>query len=176
MSASSTPPEWSDIRRVGPPVARYQGTLLAGGVLWLMPLVFLPAAVLSLGRDLSFAGLMAVMGLVTAAPLLASWRQTVDLFPRHLATQKWGRTRTIAYADIEAIRSGRRAQSGLGSRAGLIEQRYLDVRLRDGETITFIEMARHEHLAQALSEGLAAFREGNALGAAVASRGGRGGN
>lgn len=174
MSASSSPPEWSDIRRVGPPVARYQGTPLAGGVLWLMPLVFLPAAVLSLRRDPSFAGLMAVMGLVTLGPLLASWRQTIDIFPRHLAWQKWGRTRAIAYGDIEHVRSGKRAQSGLGSRAGLIEQRYIDLRLRDGETVTFIEMARHEELARELSDRLASFREGAALGAAAGAKGGHG--
>lgn len=122
------------------------------------------------------AGLMAVMGLVTAAPLVAAWRQTLDLFPRHLIWQKWGRARTVEYADIEGVRSGRRAQAAQGSRAGIIEQRFLDLRLRDGETITLIEMGRHEELAEKLSESLVTFREGAALGAAAASKGRRDGN
>jgi len=174
MSAPHDPPAWSDSRRSGPPLARYRGSPLAGGVLWIFPVVFLPAAVLSLGRDLSMAGLMAVLGLVTAAPLVAAWKQTLELFPRHLVWQKWGRSRTVAYADIEGVRSGRRAQAAQGSRAGIIEQRFLDLRLRDGETITLIEMRRHEELAEKLSESLAEFREGAALGAA-ASRSGRDG-
>jgi hypothetical protein len=171
MSASQIPPEWSDVRRAGPPSARYHGTLLAGGVLWLFPVVLLPAAALSVGRDLAFAALMAAMGVVTATPLVASWRQTVDLFPRHLVWSKWGRARSVAYADIEATRSGTRAQAAQGSRAGLIEQRFLDLRLRDGETITWIEMSRHEELASRLAENLAIFREGSELGAAARARG-----
>ncbi|HWO12222.1 MAG TPA: hypothetical protein VNN80_22155 [Polyangiaceae bacterium] len=171
MAAPPLPPDWSDARRSGPPLGRYQGTPLAGGVLWLAPLVLLPAAVVSVARDGSFAALMAGMGLVVAAPLVAAWLQTIELFPRHLIWRKWGRTRAVGYSDIEAIRSGKRAQAAQGSRAGLIEQRFIDLRLRDGATITFIEMGRHEELARRLSEALAACEAGDALSAAARARG-----
>jgi hypothetical protein len=169
MSTSPIPPEWTEAQRAGP-LARHRGTPLAGGVMWLAPLVFLPAAVLSLGRgQLAFAALMGGLGLLTAAPLIAAWRQTIELFPRHLVWTKWGRERPIAYSSIRDIRSGMRAQKGQGARSGLIEQRFLDLHLRDGETISFIEMSRHDDLSRQLAECLAA-TEGSATPLAMGGR------
>lgn len=84
MSTSPTRPDWSDAQRAGPPIARYQGSLLAGGILWLAPLGLLPAAVLSVGRDTTFALVMAGACLAFTAPLVAGWQQTIELYPRHL--------------------------------------------------------------------------------------------
>jgi hypothetical protein len=155
-------------------LARYRGTLLAGGILWIAPLIFVPAALLSLGKEeWPFVAVMGCMGLATAAPLIAAWRQTVELFPRHLVWTKWGHARTIEYSTILEIRSGKRAQKGEGARAGLIEQRFLDLQLRDGEKLTLIEMDRHEALSRQLADCLGAFQEGAALSAAAHERGGR---
>jgi hypothetical protein len=174
MNTSPLPPEWTEVQRFGPALTRHRGTLLAGGVMWLAPLVFLPAAVLSLGRaELAFVGVMAGLGLLTAAPLVAAWRQTVELFPRHLVWTKWGRARAIAYSNIRDIRSGMRAQAAQGARAGLIEQRFLDLHLRDGEKITLIEMSRHDDLSRRLAECLEVFADGGSPGAEALSTGGR---
>jgi hypothetical protein len=171
MNTSRVPPESGQVQRSGPPLAHHHGTLLAGGVIWLAPLVLVPAAVLSLGQaQWLLAMVMAGLGLVTAAPLVAAWRQTVELFPQHLVWAKWGRSRAISYADIREIRSGMRAQSGQGSRVGLIEQRYLDLHLRAGDKLTFIEMDRHVDLCRQLAECLTRFEEGAAPSAAGRSR------
>jgi hypothetical protein len=172
-SASSNRPERSDVRSSGPPLATHSGSLLAGGIMWLAPIIFLPAALLSFGQERSFAFVMAAMGVGTAAPLVAARRQTVELFHRHLVWTKWGRARTIAYSDIREIRSGKRAQKAEGARTGLIEQRFLDLYLRDGEKVIFIEMARHEALSRQLAGCLTAFHQAIALGAAGRERRGR---
>jgi hypothetical protein len=171
MMNASIPPESGQVQRSGPPLALHHGSLLAGGIIWIAPLVFIPAAVLALGQaQWLFAAVMAGLGLLTAAPLVAAWRQTVELFPRHLVWTKWGRSRSIMYAEIRDIRSGMRAQTGQGSRAGLIEQRYLDLHLREGDKLTFIEMDRHDELSRRLAECLSTFEEGVALSLAARSK------
>jgi hypothetical protein len=155
-----------------PALAVHRGTLLAGGIMWLAPLILLPAAILAFGQaELPLVAVMGGMGVLTAVPLVAAWRQTVELFPRHLVWKKWGRSRSIDYRDIADVRSGVRAQKAERSAVGLIEQRFLDLHLRDGETITFIEMSRHDALTRRLVECLAAVEQGAALDAAPPSRG-----
>jgi hypothetical protein len=145
------------------PGDRYRGRFASSPVAWLFAGFGLAACItvckiaLDSAKDgtavpspLVWIGLVGFfLGSLSISVGAANWLQTLEFFGDHLVWRKWGRERVIRYDEVQSTRAyverSSRSQNGF-------EQNVIDVRLTDGQELSFEEMTRHLELARRLED------------------------